>query len=45
MKVYENMRGEEIKIRNRRLREVGFIAGKEFKITYEQDKIILEVLK
>ena len=53
MKVYESSRPTkrdyskvpQIKIKNSSLARSGFNIGKEFKITYNQNKIILEIIE
>jgi Toxin SymE, type I toxin-antitoxin system len=53
MKVYESShptkgdfkRVPQIKIKNSHLEKSGFEIGKEFTVTYQQDKIILELKK
>lgn len=53
MKVYESThqkkwnftRVPQIKIKNKKLEDSGFQIGKEFRITYSKNKIILEVIE
>ena len=53
MKVYESSyptkrdysKVPQIKIKNSNLARSGFSIGKEFKITYSQNKIILEIIE
>ena len=53
MKVYEstntNKRGlvkvPQLKIKNSKLEKSGFNIGQEYKIIYQQEKIILEIIK
>lgn len=51
MKVYESSttkhfnKTPEIKIKNKRLIKSGFSIGKEFAVTYDKNKIILEIIQ
>ena len=53
MKVYESShptkrdftKVPQIKIKNYKLNKSGFSIGKEFKVTYSQNKIVLEVIE
>ena len=53
MKVYESShptkrdfkKVPQIKIKNYKLNNSGFVIGKEFKVTYSPNKIILEIIE
>jgi len=51
MKVYESSTSKyfikipEIKIKNRKLIKSGFSIGKEFAVTYDKNKIVLEIIQ
>ena len=53
MKVYESShqtkrdfsKVPQIKIKNYKLKYFGFVIGKEFKVTYSPNKIILEIVE
>jgi hypothetical protein len=51
MKVYETTNRKairkipEIKIKNKKLIDSGFLIGKEFTVNYQKNKIILEIIQ
>lgn len=42
--VYETFKGNQIKISNNKLKEIGFVAGKKFNIIYNKREIILKLV-